>query len=303
MKYQFLRTPTKVPHIRSKYREIKTEIPAPGTEAILLDLEKYESRSMHGQLPIVWDRAEDFLVYDKSGNCWIDFTSTIFVANAGHANPHIVSSIKKLLDHKLLHTYTFANQWRAKFLKKLVEMSPSYLEKAFLLSSGTETTECAVKLMRMYGLSKTPSKLGIISFLGSMHGRTMGAEMLRGDAGGSSWIGYMDPHIYHLPFPYPWAVRNKGKTEYDWGNHFEEDMDFLRKKGINFDNVAGFMIESYIGWGAIFFPKPYIKALAKFSKEHNILIAFDDIQGGFGRTGNLFAYEYYDVDADLICLG
>ena len=90
MKYQFLRTPTKVPHIRSKYREIKTEIPAPGTEAILLDLEKYESRSMHGQLPIVWDRAEDFLVYDKSGNCWIDFTSTIFVANAGHANPHIV---------------------------------------------------------------------------------------------------------------------------------------------------------------------------------------------------------------------
>lgn len=303
MKYQFLRTPTKVPHIRSKYREIKTEIPAPGTEAILLDLEKYESRSMHGQLPIVWDRAEDFLVYDKSGNCWIDFTSTIFVANAGHANPHIVSSIKKLLDQKLLHTYTFANEWRAKFLKKLVEMSPSYLEKAFLLSSGTEATECAVKLMRMYGLSKTPSKLGIISFLGSMHGRTMGAEMLRGDAGGCSWIGYMDPHIYHLSFPYPWAVRNKGKTEYDWGNHFEEDMDFLRKKGINIDNVAGFMIESYIGWGAIFFPKPYIKALAKFSKEHNILIAFDDIQGGFGRTGNLFAYEYYDVDADLICLG
>ena len=89
---------------------------------IFEELEKYESRSMHGQLPVVWDRAEDFQVFDKYENCWIDFTSTIFLANTGHSNSKVISGLKKQLDRKLLHTYTYAHEIRVRFLKKLIDV-------------------------------------------------------------------------------------------------------------------------------------------------------------------------------------
>jgi len=303
MKYLFSQTPVDVPPVHTKYRKIKTAIPTSEASKILLDIEKYESRSMHGQLPVVWDRAEDFQVYDSCGNCWIDFTSTIFVANAGHANPQITSALQKTIDHKLLHTYTFAHETRVNFLKKLIEITPAQFEKAFLLSSGTEATECAVKLMRMHGQTINPTKLGIISFQGAMHGRTMGAEMLKGDLGQSAWIGYRDPNMQHLPFPYPWTAKRSSENEYDWGKIFWEDMEALKSKGLNFADIAGFMIESYLGWGAIFYPVAYIKALVDFAKEYDCLVTFDEIQGGFGRSGKLFVYQHYDVEPDLICLG
>ena len=299
MKHQFSQTPVNVPFVATKYRKIQTAIPAPETLEILLDLEKYESRSMHGQLPVVWDKAEGFQVFDPHGNCWIDFTSTIFLTNAGHANPGIVDSLQKILDQKLLHTYTFPSQIRAMFLKKLVEITPPQFEKAFLLSAGTEATECAVKLMRMHGQTIAPAKLGVISFRGAMHGRTMGAEMLKGDPLKSAWIGYQDPNMHHLPFPYPWIA----KDTYDWAKHFEEDMQALKTKGLNFDHIAGFIIESYLGWGAIFYPVEYIKALVNFAKDHDCIVTFDEIQGGFGRTGKLFVYQHYGVEPDLLCLG
>lgn len=301
--YVLSTTPIKVPLINTKYRKIVTTLPVPESLSLFEDLYKYEARSMHGQLPIVWDRAEGFQVFDPYGNCWIDFTSTIFVANAGHAHPHIIKSLQYLLDKKLLHTYTFANESRAKFLKKLINFVPEPLEKAFLLSSGTEATECAMKLMRMYGRKDNPSKVGIISFTGSMHGRTMGAEMLNGKSKKSDWIGYFDPNIHHLPFPYPWLVDENELEESDWSERFKKDIQNLKENGLDVKNIAGFMIESYQGWGAILYPKEYIHALVKFARDNNILVTFDEMQSGFGRTGKLFAYEHYEVEPDLVCVG
>ncbi len=303
MKHQFSRTPVDVLPVTTKFRNIKTAIPAPETLKILSDLEKYEARSMHGQLPVVWDKAEDFQVYDVCRNCWIDFTSTIFVTNAGHANPQIISALQRTIDHRLLHTYTFAHEIRAKFLKKLIEVTPDQYEKAFLLSAGTEATECALKLIRMHGQTVSQTKLGIVSFQGAMHGRTMGAEMLKGDPSQSAWIGHRDPNMHHLPFPYPWAAKDSFGKKYDWAKRFQEDMNALKEKGLNFENIAGFMIESYLGWGAIFYPIAYIKALVDFAKEYDCLVSFDEIQGGFGRTGKLFVYQHYGVEPDLLCLG
>jgi len=258
---------------------------------------------MHGQLPIVWDRAEDFQIFDRHGNCWIDFTSTIFVTNAGHANSTVVTALREKIDQRLLHTYTFAHESRALFLKKLIEITPPPLEKAFLLSAGTEATECALKLMRMRGQVIRPSKVGIISFLGSMHGRTMAAEMLKGNPESSVWIGYKDPNIYHLRFPYPWLAEGQSYSDCYWVELFRKDIETLRQQGLNYDDICGFMIESYQGWGAILYPKAYIQALAAFAQEHDILITFDEIQGGFGRSGKLFVYQHYEVEPDLVCVG
>ena len=295
--------PKKVPFIETKYRTIKTSIPVPESIPVLETLDQYESVSMHGQLPIVWDRAEDYQVYDAWGNKWIDFTSTIFVTNTGHGNKIIVKAIQKLVNKPLLHTYTFAHETRALFLKKLIEVTPDQYEKAFLLSAGTEATECAVKLMRMHGQTISPTKLGIVSFKGAMHGRTMGAEMLKGDLNQSSWIGYKDPNMHQLPFPYPWTAKNSFDNTYDWAEHFQEEMNTLKTNGLNFDDIAGFMIESYLGWGAIFYPVEYIKALSYFAKKHDCLVTFDEIQGGFGRSGKLFIYQHYNIEPDLLCLG
>ena len=205
--YQFSHVPTDVPKVRTQFRQINTLIPVPESLPIIEDLARYEARSMHGQLPVVWDRAEDFQVWDKFGNCWIDFTSTIFVANTGHANPEVKSAIQQMLEKSLLHTYTFATEIRAKYLKKLIEFTPAQFEKAFLLSAGTEATECAMKLMRLYGRAAGKRKGGIISFEESMHGRTVGAQMLGGTPVLREWIGYEDPNIYRLPFPYPWVLQ------------------------------------------------------------------------------------------------
>ena len=84
--HSFSLEPQVVKKIKTENRLIQTEIPCKGTKEIFERLEKVESRSMHGQLPIIWEKAKGFNVYDPAGNCWIDFTSTIFVANIGHSN-------------------------------------------------------------------------------------------------------------------------------------------------------------------------------------------------------------------------
>lgn len=302
--YQLSYEPKDVPKIKTKFRNIITKIPVPESLHVFEDLDKYESRSMHGQLPVVWDKAEGFQVWDKFGNCWIDFTSTIFVTNVGHSNKMIKDSIQKMLDKNLLHSYTFATEIRAQYLRKLIEFTPKQFEKAFLLSAGTEATECAIKLIRLYGKKVDKRKPGIISFEESMHGRTMGAQMISGTPEKREWIGYEDPNIYRMPFPYPWLMVDKVGKEISGKDKFKTDIEQLRLQGVDFKkDICGFILESYIGWGAVFYPIDYVQALAEFAKENDILLTFDEIQGGFGRTGKLFVYQHYGVEPDIICCG
>lgn len=299
--HQISRTPVDVPKIKTKYRQISTPIPVPESLSIFEDLEKYESRSMHGQLPIVWDRAEGFQIYDAWGNCWIDFTSTIFVTNAGHGNPRVVEALRKQLDSPLLHTYTYATKIRAEYIKKLIEVTPPQFEKAFLLSAGTEATECALKLMRMYGWQAGKKRPGIISFEGNWHGRTMGAQMMSYHPNQKEWIGYHDPNIYHLPFPYPWreeAMQNPV-------GYFRTNMEkLLVEENLNPQtDLCGFMLETFQGWGAVFYPPEFVQAVVAFARENGMLVAFDEMQAGFGRIGKLFGYMHYDIEPDLLCLG
>ena len=302
--FSFSRIPVHVLKIQTKYRKISTALPVPESLPILHDLDRYESRSMHGQMPIVWDHAEDFQISDKYGNTWIDFTSTIFVTNAGHANPKIREALKRLIDQKLLHSYTYSTEIRRDFIKKLIEFTPPQFEKAFLLSSGTEATECALKLMRMQGKAIGKRSPGIVSFEESMHGRTLGAQMMGGTPAAREWIGYEDPNIFRLPFPYPWQIKDEKGRQISGEALFSTHIEQLKQKGINPEtDICGFILESYIGWGAVFFPVDYVKALVTYARRYDIIVTFDEIQAGFGRTGTLFAYQNYGVEPDLICCG
>lgn len=298
---QFSHSPEVVPLVKTTYRCICTPIPNPDTLHLLEELVKVESRSMHGQLPVVWDRAENFQVWDVSGNCWIDFTSTIFVANAGHSNRDIIKALTDLLERPLLHSYTYATEVRVTFLKRLIEYVSHGTEKAFLLSSGTEATECALKLARIHGTKIGKRRNGIISYEESMHGRTMGAQLLGGTDSSREWVGFADPEIHLLDFPYPW---NPEYQRLGGVNFFRAQIKDLERKGVNIStDIVAFCIESYVGWGALFYPQDYIDELAEYAKKNDILLIFDDIQGGFGRTGKNFAFEHYGVIPDIICLG
>ena len=249
-------------------------------------------------MPIAWDKARNFNIFDIAGNKFIDFTSTIFVANIGHSNSILIKYIKLALRKNLLNSYAYMNKVREKYLKKLILFAGKNFQKAFLMSAGTEATEAALKLMRMNGQKQGKRKLGIICFEGNWHGRTMGAQMMSGNIKQKEWIGYQDPNIYHLPFPYPWILKNTNPEQF-----LINSLKKLSKKINLKKDICGVMIETFQGWGAVYYPKKYIKLLYKICKKNNILLAFDEMQSGFARTGYKFGYEYYGVKPDLICCG
>ena len=297
----FSHVPKEVKRIKTKFRSIVTKIPVPESLPILERVYETESHSMHGQLPIIWDRAEGVQVYDAWGNKWLDFSSTIFVTNAGHGNKRIVEALNKVINKPLLHTYTFTSPERFEYLNYLIANTPKQFEKAFLLSAGTEATEATLKLMRLNGIKLGKKKGGILCFEGNWHGRTLGAQMMGWNPAQKEWIGFLDPNIYHLPFPYPWrneAIDNPRK-------YFRDSIkELIEKNNINpKTDLCGIMMETFQGWGAVFYPKEFVQEVALFAKENELLLTFDEMQAGFGRTGELFGYMNYGVEPDLLACG
>ena len=299
-KFTFNLTPRDVPLVHTDHRTIATKIPVPESLSLLEEIKLYESSNALEQLPVVWDRAVNHQIFDEWGNTWIDFTSSIFVTNSGHANEEIIARINECIAKPLLHSYYYPTRIRAQFLKKLLEMTPDYLEKAILLSVGTEATERAVKIARIFGGNTKQSKNIIVGGDGNYHGKTLGAQMVGGQHGDKSWIGYTDPNMRHMPFPFPWVLE---EFDGDGRGLFQHHLDKLEADGVDLNNIAAFFVESFQGWGAVFYPVDYIMAMRDWSRSNDTLLVFDEIQAGFGRTGKMFAYEHYGVDADLVICG
>ena len=113
--------PREVPLVKTKHREICTQIPVPESMELLKRLYNVESYSLHWQFPIFWDKAEGFNVYDKYGNKFLDLSGGIAVANTGHGRKEIIEEIIKQAQHGLLYNFTFPSEVRMEFLEKLIE--------------------------------------------------------------------------------------------------------------------------------------------------------------------------------------
>ena len=286
---------TEVTPVSTKFRKLSGQIPNPATIKQIEQLRAAESVSMRGQPPVIWDRAEGVNIYDAYGNMWLDFSSGVLVTNAGHGRKEITDAIIRQASKPLLTTYCFPNQPRIELLQKLVSLSPEPLNKVFVLSTGAESTECALKLMRTYGRKMGgDDKSVIVSFENSFHGRTVGAQQMGGMAGGKAWIKNLDPEIVHVPFPDGFRC---GDTSFDL---FERT---LAQLGVRPDHVAGVISETYQGVGPNFMPKQYAKDLRQWCDKHNALLCFDEVQAGFGRCGTWWGFELYDVVPDLFCIG
>ena len=292
---EFSITPREVAHVETKYRRIATPIPHPDSIATLEKLRTFEPISMRGQPPIVWERAEDISVFDKYGNRWIDWSSGVLVTNAGHAAPEVSKAILDQVKSGLLHSYVFPNEERAALAECLARVAPDGLKKVFLLTTGSEATECAIKLSRSMGIKRGGnSKIGIVGFARGFHGRTLGSQQAGGMAGQKSWIVNEDPAILNVPFP-------DGYWQED--TRFETFLAAIAARGMKPENIAGVMMETYQGVGPDFAPVEYVRRLAEWCKQHGVVLVFDEVQAGFGRTGKFWAFEHYGVTPDVICCG
>ncbi len=295
MAKEFPLNPVKVKPVDTKYRKISGSLPDENTIRELEKLRKYEARSMRGQPPVIWDKAEGFQIYDSNGNMWLDFSSGVLITNAGHGRKEIVEAIVNQAQKPLLTTYCFPNRPRIDLAEKLVSITPEGLDKVFLLSTGSEGTECALKLMRTNGCKTGgEAKKVIVAFNDAFHGRTMGSQMMGGSPGGKDWIKNLDPDIVHVPFPD--GFRNED-TSFDL---FEKSLADL---GVNPDNVAGVISETYQGVGPNFMPPEYAQSLRKWCDDHKALLCFDEVQAGFGRCGTMWGFENYQVTPDIFCMG
>jgi len=290
--------------LQTRYRRILSEIPHPESRSLLEALRRVEPRSMGGMPPVVWDRAEGFQVWDAHGNCWIDFSSAVVLANAGHAHPRISEAIRRQLDGKLWHCYCNPAEVRLEAARAVLEILPAYLDSVFLLTTGSEAVECAIKLTRLHGRSMAPDKFHVLSFYGSFHGRTMGSQAAGGYMDQQEWMGQRPGGFHHIPFPEcprcPW-----GRTRYEnCGREcLERGLDQIRSRGVEEDLVAGVITETFQGPTVAFMPDDYAGALREWADKHHALLVFDEIQAGFGRTGRWFGFEHYGVEADLVCMG
>ena len=287
--------PRDVKKIKTKYREIRTAIPNPQSVPVLEQLQKYEPRSMGGQPPIVWHRAEGFSVWDEYGNRWIDFSSGVLVANCGHLREEVKQEITAQLEQGLIHNYCFPNVPRAKLAKKLVSVAPEGFDKCFLLTTGAEAVENALKLARTYGRKiGGDRKIGIVSFDNAFHGRTLGAQMAGGFASLREWIVNLDRDFHHVPFP-------DGYINED--TSFESFESALKAKGVTPDMIAAVITEAYQGGIAGFADVEYMQKLRQWCTKNKVLLIDDEVQAGFGRTGRMFACQHEGVVPDIMCLG
>lgn len=287
--------PRKVPLVETTHRRIVTPIPVPESMPILEQLRRHEPRSMSGQPLVVWDRAEGFYVFDRWGNQWLDWSSGVVVTNAGHNHPKIQKAILEQVQHGLVHNYCFPSEIRAQCVEALARVAPPELNKVFLLTTGAETLECAIKLCRTWGQKiGGRKKIGIVSFQNAFHGRTLGAQMIGGSPALKSWIVNLDPDMIQVPFP-------DGFRGVD--TSFDGFLKALEVQGYSADRVAGVITESFQGGNASFAPTEYMQKLRAWCTEHQALLVMDEVQAGFGRTGTYWGFEHYGVVPDLFCCG
>ena len=288
-------TPVSTAPVQTRYRSIQTPIPVPESVEFLERLRKVEPQSMLGMPPVVWEQAEGFLVRDPYGNQWIDLTSGIIVANAGHSHPRILKAIRDQLDSHMIFSYAFPTRARQQVVERLVEIAPEGLNKALLFSSGTEATECCFSLMRKHGLTQSqkkagaPGKVGVLSFEMSYSGRTLSAKFAGGVPGPVD--GLDRTSVLHTQLPFPGGPDSQG---------FRTD---LERRGVTPETTAGILFESISGWSTRPHPREYIDELVEWAREHDVVVGVDEVQAGMGRTGRWFAFEHYGITPDLIACG
>jgi 4-aminobutyrate aminotransferase / (S)-3-amino-2-methylpropionate transaminase / 5-aminovalerate transaminase len=279
-----------------------TEIPGPKSRALHARRIQAVPRGVPSVTPIAVVHAEGAVITDADGNRLIDFAGGIGVVNTGHRHPELVEAVRRQLD-RYAHVCFPVSSYEpyVELAERLNEITPGEQPKrTFLVNSGAEAVENAVKVARYY-----TGRQAIVCFEHGFHGRTNLALALTSKVMPyKKGFGPFAPEVYRIPYPYCYRCEEAGSPESGEGNcclASRERLEQMFASVVDPDSVAAIVMELQLGEGG-FVPAPreYVSALAGFARDHGILFIADEIQTGFGRTGKLFASEHYDLVPDII---
>ena len=282
--------------------EIRTPLPGPKAKALLARDQKVMSPyNRPFYYPAVVEEAQGCTVTDIDGNRFIDLNSGLGVMNVGHRHPKVIEAIRRQIDRLQHYSYTdFYYRYAVDLAEKLVQITPGkFAKKTFFGGSGAEAIEAALKLTRWH-----TRKPHFIAFLGSFHGRTMGALSLTASSPVQKQRFFPTmPGVVHAPFGY--CYRCPFKLEYPSCDLW--CVDFIEKevldKAVPADEVAALFVEPIQGEGGyIVPPEGYHQRLKALCERHGILYVADEVQSGMGRSGRWFAIEHWGVEPDAVCM-
>lgn len=278
----------KVPHI-------KVTPPGPKAREVIDKQLRYLAPSVSEPLPLVWERAEDCVVWDVDGNSYIDFSSGVLVVNTGHSHPKVVAALRDQAG-KFINCYDTPHPLRSELAERIAGLMPEDLKRVLFLSSGSEAIDAAVKIARAY-----TGRYEILSFFGGFHGRTYMPMSVGGKRSIKAPFGPFVPGVLHAPFPY--CYRCPFDKSYPGCGLPCFDFILRTLEATSGGSVACVLTEPYQGAsGGIFPPVEWVQRVYELAHSMNALFIFDEVQSGFGRTGAMFAFEHYGITPDIVCL-
>ncbi len=232
----------------------------------------------YNRFPVIFEKGEGVYLYDTEGKKYLDFAAGIAVCGLGYGNPELTAAVKEqteLLWHTSNLFYNASCGTAAEALKKA-----SGMDRVFFTNSGTEANEGMLKAARKYAWKKKTGRYEFIAMEGSFHGRSMGA------------LSVTEHEAYRTPFE-PLIP----------GVKFAKFNDLDSVKALISDNTCAIILEPIQGEGGINMADPeFLKGIRKLCDEEGILLLFDEIQCGMGRTGQMFAWQYYGVKPDMMSM-
>ena len=243
----------------------------------------------------VAERAEGSYIYTDDGKKLLDFTSGIGVTNTGHCHPKVVEAIREQAG-SFLHAQAniVIHKPMLQLIEELRKIVPPSIDSFFFANSGAEAVENAVKVAKA-----ATGRQNIIVFNGSFHGRTHATMALTtSKTGYRTGFGPLPSGIYVSPFPYAFRL---GVSEEQASAYALEQLEYLLASQTAPKDTAAILIESVLGEGGYIVPPvSFMKGLREICSKHGILLIFDEVQSGFGRTGKWFALEHFGVVPDIM---
>jgi 4-aminobutyrate aminotransferase len=276
---------------------IKTALPGPQAKAMIARDAEVISPSYPRDYPFVMSHGRGTQVWDVDGNRFLDFAAGIAVCATGHAHPQVVSAVKAAADDFLHISSDYWHEGMTALGERLAAVAPmNEPAMSFLCQSGTEAVEGALKLARY--VTRRPRFIG---FLGGFHGRSMGSLSFTSSKY-TQQLGFAPtmPGVTHVPYPNPYRPLFAGD---DQGKAVLDYLRMLFERNVPAAEVAAILVEPLQGEGGYVVPPDgFLAGLRALCDEHGILLIFDEVQSGIGRTGKMFACEHAGVAPDIMTL-
>lgn len=298
--------------------KLSTDIPGPASESWIDDLAQSECPAITarrarreqatgvGQDPIVWERALGANVEDVDGNVFVDLTAAFAVAGLGHNPSEVVQAARKQVG-ELTHAMgdVYPGRVKIEFGKLLSEVAPGGLEQSIFGLSGADAVQAALKTAVVH-----TGRPGVISFWGGYHGLSYGAlsaTAYRREFR-EPFLDQLSPHVTHVPFPDPY--RPPFSLSHDTAPERVRDVvldhvrDILEHPASGGEGIGAIIVEPIQGRGGeVVPPDGFLGGLRQICDDHGLVLIYDEIYTGFGRTGSLFACEHDGVLPDIMCVG